>query len=262
MSEDGGPKHDTKTVAERLLGKNAMRPVLPKRFYKTAEPRSLEPVAGYTVVLDGRPVKTPKKRALAVPHSAFAAAIAAECARQDKLIDPATMPLTRIANTAVDAVADMMPEVAADIVAFAGSDLLCYRSEGPEVLQAREAASWDPVLDWARTDLGARFVLAQGIVPVEQPQASLERIAAALQPFDAFQLSGLHIITTLTGSALLALAHARGVLTREAVWAAAHVDEDWQIEQWGPDHEAEARRATRWTEFEAASNVLAFTKSD
>lgn len=262
MIEDEPPKHETKTIAERLLGKNAMRPALAKRFYKTADiaAAALDGEPRFGIVLDGRLVKTPAKKPLQVSSQAFAQAIAAEWARQESVIDPATMPLTRIANTALDAVAGMMPEVAADIANFAGSDLLCYRAEGPQALVARQAAAWDPVLDWVRKDLGARFVLAQGIVPVDQPALSLEKFSSALGAYEAFQLTSLHVITTLTGSALLALAHARAVLSREAVWAAAHVDEDWQIEQWGFDEEAQERRATRWTEFEAASQVLAFTK--
>ncbi len=260
MTQDQPPKHDTKTIAERLLGKNAMRPAKARRFYKSVGVTApADGARGHAVVLDGRPVKTPKKRALSVPSPAFAQAIAAEWARQETHINPAAMPLTRIANTAIDAVADMMADVAADIVQFAGSDLLCYRAEGPQPLVARQAAAWDQVLDWARIELGARFVLAQGIVPVEQPAPSLDKVSNALAGYDAFQMTGLHVITTLTGSALLALAHARGVLSREAVWEAAHVDEDWQIEQWGADVEAQERRAVRWTEFEAASKVLEFT---
>ena len=261
MSGDDNSKHDTKTVAERLAGKNTMRPALPKRFYKVASVAVLAKAgseAPYGIELDGSAVKTPKKRVLAVTSRDFADAIAAEWAAQDKLIDPATMPLTRIANTAIDAVADMMADVAEDIAKFAGSDLLCYRSEGPQALVARQAAAWDPVLTWAHKDLGARFILAQGIVPIEQPARSLEQIAKALENYDAFQLSSLHIITTLTGSALLALAFARGVVTRDAIWAAAHVDEDWQIEQWGEDEEAQTRRAGREREFTAAAQVLGF----
>lgn len=261
MTGGEDPKQDKKTIAERLQGKNTMRPALPKRFYKIAEVgvhAAAEGTTSYGISLDGRAVKTPKKRVLSVPTQAFAGAIAAEWSRQGTHIDPATMPLTRIANTAIDAVAEMMAEVAADIVQFAGSDLLCYRAEGPQALIARQAAAWDPVLAWAQKDLGTRFVLAQGVLPVEQPPRSLAAMASALQRFDAFELSALHIITTLTGSALLALAHARSFLASEAMWAAAHVDEDWQIEQWGADDEAQARRALRAQEFEAAVQVLEF----
>jgi chaperone required for assembly of F1-ATPase len=263
MSSDGSRKDEDKPAPGRVRGKESFRPPPPKRFYKVAEARPLEQAnkqPGFGVFLDGRAVKTPRKRPLAVPSQAFGEAVAAEWARQDKLIDPATMPLTRIANTAIDAVVDMMPDVAADIVAFAGSDLLCYRAVGMQELAARQSRAWDGVLSWALGELNARFILTEGVMPVEQPKISLGRIANTLEDYDAFQLSSLHVMTTLTGSALLALAHARGVLSREAAWAAAHVDEDWQIEQWGPDDEAAGRRAKRWVEFEAASQVLAFTK--
>ena len=216
MSNDATPKPDTRTVAERMLGKNVMRPALPKRFYKSAGAAAITHSDGsrrWGIELDGRAVKTPKKRVLEVPSQAFATAIAAEWAAQAERIDPAAMPLTRIANTAIDAVADMMDEVAADIVKFAGSDLLCYRAEGPQALVAQQAGAWDPVLSWAHQTIGARFVLAQGIVPVTQPELSLEKIASALQGYDAFDLTALHIITTLTGSALLALALARSAIS-------------------------------------------------
>lgn len=263
-SDDGLPKHETKTVAERLVGKNVMRPALRKRFYKEVSIARLprpEGAVSYGITLDGRPVKTPKKRALTVPSKDFADAIAAEWAAQDASIDPRTMPLTRIANTAIDAVADMMPDVAADIVRFAGSDLICYRAETPPALVDKQAAAWDPVLTWVHKELGARFIMAQGIVPVEQPAVSLQRIAKALDDYDAWQLTSLHVMTTLTGSALLALACARDFLSIEKTWDAAHVDEDWQIAQWGQDEEAEARLAIRRIEFDAACRVLTFAKT-
>lgn len=239
----------------KILGKESLRPPLPKRFYKAA---SVAPAGdgSFQILLDGKGLKTPKKRAFAVPSAALAEAIAAEWNAQGTLIDPATMPLTKISNTAIDAVSDTRAEVAADIVAFAGSDLLCYRAEGPEALQRRQAAAWDPVIAWAREALSARFILAEGVMPIVQPQAALDRIAAAVAPFEPFSLSALHMLTTLTGSALLALAHANGALSDGEAWAAAHVDEDYQIELWGPDAEAEDRRTFRKSEFEAASRML------
>lgn len=253
----GGSDENSKAeTGPKVPGKEALRPPLPKRFYK-----DVTVTAGadgsHEVRLDGRSVKTPKKRPLAFPTPALAEAIAAEWRSQGAEIDPATMPMTRIANTAIDAVTDALPEVAADIVAFAGSDLLCYRAEGPEALQQRQAAAWAPVLAWAREALGARFLLAEGVMPVTQPEAALAGVGRAVATLDAFAISALHVMTTLTGSALLALAHARGFLSADAAWAAAHVDEDYQIELWGPDAEAEARRAYRKSEFEAASRLYA-----
>ena len=229
-----------------------LRPLL-KRFYKIV---TIGEGPNFPILLDGRAVKTPKKRALTLPTRALAAAVAAEWAAQDKNINPSAMPLTRFANTAIDGVSDSLAAVAADIVAFAGSDLLCYRAEGPQDLAATQATRWDPVIAWARVKLGARFTVVTGIMPVEQPQHALAAIAAALQPHDAFQLTAQHVMTTLTGSALLMLAHVHGHLTAEDAWAAAHVDEDYQIALWGTDQEAEHRRSRRHAEFLAACAML------
>ena len=166
------------------------------------------------------------------------------------------MPLTRLANTALDGVRGREPEVRADVVKYAGSDLLCYRAERPEGLVARQREIWDPLLAWAQARLGAEFRIAQSLMPVAQPVESLERLGEALAPLDAFRLTALHVVTTLTGSALLALAVLERHLEVEAAWSAAHVDEDWQIAQWGADTEADARRAARWREMLSAARML------
>jgi chaperone required for assembly of F1-ATPase len=166
------------------------------------------------------------------------------------------MPLSKLAITALDGVGHHKGEVAADIVKFAGSDLLCYRAEAPGALARLQAEVWDPVLRWMEAELGARFVLGEGVMPVEQSRAVLDGVAAAVAPYDAMALTSLHVMTTLLGSAILALAHVKGKLSAEDVWAAAHLDEDWQISQWGVDVEAAARRAKRWTEMQAASRFL------
>ena len=227
--------YDTVSVAEDLVGS--------------------DPAFG--VRLDERALLTPLKNALALPTRALAEAIAQEWQRQDERIDPHDMPMTRLSNTACDHVTGCLPQVVDDVVSFAGSDLLCYRADRPEELCERQAAHWDPVLAWAGAELGARLRLSQGVVHVQQPSESLERIRSALETGDAFALTALHVITTLTGSALLAIAHWRGVLTAEQAWTAAHVDEDWQIEKWGADSEAEARRAFRRKEMDAACRFLA-----
>jgi chaperone required for assembly of F1-ATPase len=227
----------------------------PKRFYQAASVDGAGPA--FRVLLDGRPVRTPAKRELAVPARALAEALAAEWDAQGERIEPASMPLTRLVNSAIDGVAGREAEVRADIARYAGSDLLCYRAEGPAELVHRQTEAWDPVLAWARETLGARFVLGQGIVPVAQPQTATAAIEGALAGLDAFALAAHHTIVTLTASALLALALARGRLTADETWAAAHVDEDWQIGQWGEDTEAKARRERRWAEMRAASRLLA-----
>jgi chaperone required for assembly of F1-ATPase len=208
------------------------------------------------VLLDGKAVRTPAGRELILPTRALAEAVAAEWAAQAEHIDPATMPLTRLANSAIDGVRGQEGQVRGDILKYATSDLVCYRADGPEALARQQSALWDPVLAWSRDRLGGRFAVAQGIMPVAQPEAARVALARALEDYEAFQLTALHVMTTLTGSALLALAHAHGRFAAEAVWAAAHVDEDWQITQWGADAEAEVRRRHRLDEFEAASRLL------
>jgi chaperone required for assembly of F1-ATPase len=239
----------------RAAQKN-MRAPLPKRFYAAAE--LAEGDGGFTLTLDGRIARTPGKRPLAVPQRALADILVAEWAGQAGTIDPASMPFTRLLNAALDHVAPRMAEVAADIGRYARSDLVCYRAGEPERLVARQAALWDPILAWARETLGARFVLAEGIGFVEQPAASLAAIDAALAAERApLTLAALHVATTLTGSALIALALRRGFLDADAAWLAAHVDEDVQMEAWGRDAEALERRAFRRREFEAAVAALA-----
>jgi chaperone required for assembly of F1-ATPase len=227
----------------------------PKRFYRAASVDGAAPA--FRVLLDRKPVRTPAKRELAVPTRALAEAMAAEWEAQGERVDPGTMPLTRLANSAIDGVTGREAEVRADIAKYAGSDLLCYRAEGPAGLVRRQAEAWDPVLAWAQEALGARFALGEGVVPVAQPPGATAAVERALSDLGAFSLSAHHVMTTLMGSALLALAHARGRLTAEEAWAAAHVDEDWQISQWGEDAEAKARRDRRWAEMQAASRLLA-----
>ena len=230
---------------------NQMRQALPKRFYKEAE--AVETPEGFAVQLDGRPVRTPGRALLALPSAAAAALVAAEFAAQDKTIDPVTMPVLRIVNTAIDGVAPDMQAVLEGVMRFSASDLLCYRADAPEALVARQAEAWDPVLDWARSALGARFFLAEGVMHVEQPRESVAAVGLWLrQRQEPFRLSAIHVMTTLTGSALLALAVEAEALTPEEAWTAAHVDEDWNAEQWGEDAEAAARRVVRRKEFDAA----------
>lgn len=227
---------------------------LPKRFYKSAAAAGRG--TGFAVELDGRLVRTPGKLPLEVPTLALAEALAAEWAAQGAVIDPATMPLTRIVNSAIDAVAPRHGEVVADIAAYAASDLLCYRAEAPRELVQRQHERWDPVLDWAASRLHHSFAVGQGVMPLRQPKAAVAALSEAIGCLPPIALAALHVMTTLTGSALLAFAHAAGRLTAREAWAAAHVDEDWQISQWGEDAEAGAKRVRRWDEMAAASRVL------
>ncbi len=227
----------------------------PKRFYRAVSVDGAAPA--FRVLLDGKPIRTPARRELTLPAKPLAEAVAAEWDAQDEHIDPGTMPLTRLVNSALDGVAGREAEVRAEIAKYAASDLVCYRAEGPAELVRRQERAWDTVLAWARTALGASLVLGQGIAPVTQAPAAGAAIDRALAGLDAFALTAHHVMTTLTGSALLALAHAGGRLTAAEAWAAAHVDEDWQIGRWGEDAEAKARRDRRWAEMQAASRLLA-----
>jgi chaperone required for assembly of F1-ATPase len=238
----------------------AMHNPLPKRFYQDV---SVQPVGtGYQVVLDGKTVLTPAKRPLALPVEAAARLVAAEWAAQRDTIDVRTMPLTRLVNVGLDAVTDAREAVVEDMVAFARSDLVCYRAEEPDGLVARQAMHWTPVLDHAVDRHRARFILAAGIRFVEQPPASVDAIRAHVAAVtDPVALAALHVVVTLTGSVLIGVMLLDQAISPEAAWDAAHVDEDWTNSQWGEDAEAMARRDTRWAEFSAAAALLALMSS-
>jgi chaperone required for assembly of F1-ATPase len=227
---------------------------LRRRFYSAAS--VVEDASGFEVALDGRPIRTPARHPLAFPDRALAEAAAAEWDAQGEFIEPGRMPLTRLANTIIDGVATAPDAVAAEVEKYLGSDLLFYRAAGPERLVARQKQHWDPVLEWARTALGARFLTGTGVMPLLQPEQALAAARAAI-PREPWRLGAVHAVTTLTGSALLALALAHGAIGCEAAWAAAHVDEDWNMELWGEDALALQRRAFRFAEMQAAARVLA-----
>lgn len=234
----------------------AMKAQLPKRFYEAASVAPAE--AGYGVLLDGKPVRTPARNPLAVPSSALAEGLAAEFDAQTELVDPAQMPLLRLVNTALDGVTGNEQAVKEDIQRFASSDMICYRAGDPQGLVDRQCEHWDGVLDWVRSRFGAHFMLAEGVMHVSQPRAAIGAIGVYLaQIDDPLRLAALHSLTTLSGSALLAIALAEGFIDADALWAAAHVDEDWNIAQWGEDAEAMARRNSREADMRAAATVLA-----
>jgi len=240
---------DDPLMAARRGARAALRP----RFYAAVGVHQV--AGGYTATLDHKPVRTPAGRLLAVPTLALAQAIAAEWDAQREVIAPATMPLTRLTNAIIDGVAETPGPVTAEIEKYLASDLLFYRAVGPQQLRDRQAAQWDPILAWARDMLGAHFKLGEGIVHIAQSDAALKAAVAAI-PSDPWRLGALHVITTLTGSALIALAMAHGALAAEMAWQAAHVDEDWNMEQWGKDEMALQRRALRFAEFQAAAAFL------
>jgi chaperone required for assembly of F1-ATPase len=228
-----------------------MRPPPVSRFYKAVEVR--EAAGRHALLLDGRGARTPGRNPLSATSRPLMLKVAEEWERQGETIVPADMPLTRLLNSAIDGVAHTMAETRADILSYAGSDLLCYRAEEPDTLVARQAHAFDPVLRWAAESLGACLNVTNGVMHVAQPPEALAAIGATLDAYeDPVAVAALSVMTTLTGSPLLALAVARGFLSAEAAWQAAHVDEDFQAERWGADAEAVARREGRWREFEAA----------
>ncbi len=229
-----------------------MRPNLRKRFYQAV---TVGEGMAYPILLDGRAVKTPAGGALAAPSRPLAQAIAAEWDAQGERIDPAAMPLTRLANTIIDGVAPNPEPLRQEIVNYLGSDLVCYRAATPEGLVARQAQHWDPVLAWAREAHGARFVLGEGVIFVAQPENAVAAARSAI-PSDPWRLGAISAITTLTGSALIALAVAAEQLGVDEAWAAAHVDEDWNMDFWGRDELAMQRRTARFAEMQAAGTVL------
>lgn len=228
---------------------------LPKRFYKEAAVAERD--GQFAVELDGRGVKTPARQNLLLPTRAAAQIIADEFSAQEKEIDPARMPATRLANTAIDGIVNDPQAVLEDVLRFASSDMLCYRAGSPERLVQRQTDAWDPIVDWAATTLNARFVLAEGVIHVEQPREALGAFSVHLGNFtDPFAIASLHTITTLTGSAILALAVAKGEVSGDEAWKLAHLEEDWTAEQWGVDTEAAVRRTIREREMNAAVQIL------
>lgn len=218
-----------------------------KRFW--TEARVEEGAVGFTVTLDGRAVKTPAKAPLVVPTRAMAEAIAAEWDAQTGKVDPATMPVTRAANSAIDKVTVQFDEVVGLLSDYGGTDLLCYRAEGPIELVARQAEGWDPVLDWAASALNAPLVVTQGVVFVAQDPDVLARLRARVAALDPFRLTAFHDLVAISGSLVLALAVIDGWLPAEAAWQLSRIDETWQAELWGTDDEAQKAEEVRHADF-------------
>lgn len=234
--------------------RDATRPPLPKRFF--AHACVTERDGAFALALDGRPARTPARNLIAVPRRALAEALTAEWQAQGEVIDPATMPITRIVNSALDGVAENREAVLDDLLRYAGSDLVCYRAGEPERLVAEQSAAWDRVLAFARDRLGARLVLSQGVMHVTQPEHAIAAVRAALEQVPSvFEIAALHVMTTLTGSVLIPLALAAGGLSPDEAWDAAHVDERFQESLWGEDEEALDRRRRRKQDFLAAATV-------
>ena len=227
----------------------------PKRFWKDVS--VVEVPGGFTVLLDGRGVKTPAKATLVVPTRAFADLVAAEWAAQGEKIDPDTMPATRAANAAIDKVTHQFDEVAALLTAYGETDLLCYRATDPAALIERQAAVWDPLLDWSSQRFGVRWQVTSGVMPTAQPAETLAVLSAHVATLTPFQLTAFHDLVAMSGSLVIALAVTEQALPVEDLWHASRIDEAWQIEQWGEDEEAQALAARRRESFLAAARFFA-----
>ena len=212
---------------------------------------------GHTVHLDARPVRTPAKAPLVVPTPEMAQAIAGEWQAQEGLVRPATMPFTRMANSAIDKVTPLRPGVVAEVAGYGATDLLCYRAAGPVALVARQAADWDHLLDWAESALQAPLVVTAGVIPVAQPAPSLARLTTRVDAMSAFSLVALHDLTAISGSLVLGLAVAAGRLTAGQAFDLSRIDETWQAEEWGQDDEAAEVQSLRRQAMDEAGRFLA-----
>ena len=224
-----------------------------KRFWTEV---SVQPeTGGVAVRLDGRPVRTPAKALLLAPNQAVAEKIAQEWDAQEKTVDPNTMPWTRTTNAAIDKVAVQRPEVTEHLASYAGTDLLCYRADGPASLVARQCETWDPIIERLQSEFGVKLNVTQGVMPVEQNCDDLSRLTSAMGDMTDFQLAGFHDLVTLSGSFALGLAVTRNWATPDQLWAASRLDESWQIEQWGEDEEASEAAQIKKVAFLHATEV-------
>ncbi len=204
---------------------------------------------GFTVMLDGRGLRTPARAELVVPTRAVAEMLAKEWRSQGEVPDPETMPATRAANVAIDKLRGQQDAVTSLLAEYGDSDLVCYRAAAPEELVAREAAAWDPLLDWAAHRYGARPLTRVGVIHAPQPAPLLAELRVDIERLSSFEVAAFHELVALSGSLIIALALLDRFATPEALWNASRVDEDWQIEQWGTDPEAEALTAGRRAAF-------------
>jgi len=207
-----------------------------KRFWTEASTGEVD--GGYAVLLDGRGVKTPAKTSLVVPTAALATAIAEEWDAQEGTIDPTSMPFTRSANAAIDKVTQQFDEVVNLLAEYGETDLLCYRADAPIELKQRQAEAWDPLLEWAHAEFGAKLSTATGVMFLEQPAASLDPLKSALLDQSAFQLTATYDLVSISGSLILGLAVCKDKISAQQAWDLSRIDELWQIEQWGEDEEA------------------------
>ena len=222
-----------------------------KRFWKSAEVSASGD--GFTVTLDGRALKTPGKALLVVPTEALAQIIADEWQAQGEFITPDTMPATRAANSAIDKISGQKSSVAAFLAEYGDSDLVCYRAASPEALVAREAAVWDPLIDWVAHRYGVRPVTRIGVIHAPQPKALLDSFRPDIERLSSFELAAFHDLVAFSGSLIIGLAVIDRFDAPDSLWRASRLEEDWQIEQWGEDEEAAVQSEGRRQAFLAAA---------
>lgn len=225
-----------------------------KRSYTKAE--VAEEAGGYTIKLDGRVVRTPAGSPLVTRSQPLAAAMAAEWAVQSDTVKPKTMPFTQLTSTAIDRVGPRRDAVIDELVAYGGTDLLCYRADSPQDLVERQERAWQPLVDWASVVLGAEMVVTSGVVPVSQPPATLARLRQIIEGYDVFRLTALQSAVAAMGSLLLGLALLEGRLGAEEAFAVSQLDELYQAELWGEDPEAAGRRQNVQEDIAAAARLL------
>ena len=225
-----------------------------KRFWKQAATVSKDD--GWGIMLDGKPLRTPARQPLAVPTEALGEAIVEEWNSAAETVDPRAVPLTGLANAAIDRVSGDREQFAAGLASYGETDLACYRAESPRKLVERQEQAWDPLLAWARRRFDVDFTTTAGIIPVPQPEATIRRLGHAVAALDAFRLAGLAPLVTIGGSLVAALAVLEGAIGPEQAWDAVTVDDRWQLEQWGPDAEAEAVLDARRRDYFAAARFL------
>lgn len=230
-----------------------------KRAYREVSLRS--DTEGLQLLLDGKPALTPGKRPLALPTPALAEAVADEWRAQGKRVEPATMPMTQLACTTLDLTLANEPAVQETLAAYGATDLLCYRADGPTALVIRQAQSWQPLLDWAAAQFGAPLSVTRGVIAVSQPAASLAALTTAVAAVRGFRLTALSHLVQATGSLVIGLAVAHSRLDAAAAFAAAELDESWQMETWGEDALALERRRKVAADIEAAARLLALVRS-
>ena len=244
-----GPPDDGAGKIKKHVGR-----ILPKRFYDKVTVEAEDD--HFVILLDARAVHTPQQDKVILPTRPLADAVADEWRQQEKHVDPHTMPLTKLCNSVLDGVIPRRNDVIADIAKYAGHDAICYRAQSTDGLCERQSEAWDPILDWAHSKFKVKWTTTAGVMPITQPTSCVGAIEEALREVNSFQLAAVHELATITGSTLLAMAYRYGVLEFDGLWRAAHIDEDFQIERWGEDAEAQQRRQKRLAEAHAADRLF------